>query len=146
MEKLYEKFRKGGMAAMLEGRFMGGVIHDLKVDPRDSNVLYAACDDGVIKLTNAGAKWEMANNGLEIPRAHTIFTPLTSQKVYVGTPSGLFESSDSGENWGNANLALIFESNTRREVGSADYLDAYWRGRYFGFITDEQAKTEPGEW
>jgi photosystem II stability/assembly factor-like uncharacterized protein len=146
MEKIYEKFRTGGMTALFEGRFMGGTVHDLKVDPRDSNVLYAACDEGVIKLTNAGAKWEMANNGLEIPRAHTIFALPASQKIYVGTSAGLFESSDSGEHWENSNLVLIFHSNTRREVGSADYLDAYWRGRYFGFITDEQAKAKPDEW
>ena len=88
----------------------------------------------------------MANNGLEIPRAHTIFAPPNSQKIYVGTPAGLFESSDSGGHWKNSNLVLIFQSNTRREVGSADYLDAYWRGRYFGFIADEQAKADPAEW
>lgn len=146
MEKIYRKFRDGGIAALLQGRFMGGTIHDLKVDPRDPDILYAACDDGVIKLTNAGAQWKMANDGLEILRAHTIFAPTTSEKIYVGTPAGLFESSDSGEHWENSNLVLIFRSNTRREVGSADYLDAYWRGRYFGYITDEQARTRPEEW
>ncbi len=146
MERIYEKYRTGGMAALFEGRFMGGNIHDLKVDPRDPNVIYVACDEGVIKLTDAGAQWSMANEGLEIPRAHAIFAPPTSQKIYVGTPAGLSESSDSGEHWENANLVLIFRSNTRREVGSADYLDAYWRGRYFGFITEQQAKTGPDEW
>ncbi len=146
VEKVYERFRKGGLPAMFEGRFMGGTIHDLQVDPRDPNTIYAACDEGVIKLTNAGAQWKMSNEGLEIPRAYTVFAPASSQKIYVGTPAGLFESDDSGDHWENANLVLIFQSNTRREVGSADYLDAYWRGRYFNFITDEQAKADPDEW
>lgn len=146
MERIYGKLRSGGLPALLEGRFMGGTIHDLKVDPRDSNVIYAASDEGVLKLTDAGAKWTMINNGLEIQRAYTIFTPVNSRRIYAGTPAGLFVSSDSGEYWENANLVLIFQSNTRREVGSADYLDAYWRGRYFNFINDKQARAEPDEW
>jgi hypothetical protein len=146
METIYEKLRKQGMSALLQGRFAGGTVHDLKVDPQDSNVLYVACDDGVIKLKNGGSSWEMANNGLDIPRVYTIFTSPVSKKIYVGTPAGLFESSDSGQNWENANLVLIFQSNTQREVGSADYLDAYWRGRYFNFITEKQAKSAPEEW
>ena len=146
MRSVYEKFRQEGLKALLEGRFKGGTIHDLKVDPRDSNIIYAATDDGVLKSVDAGTHWQKANKGLEIPRPHTIFAPRNSDKIYVGTPAGLFESSDSGEHWNNANLVLIFDSNKRREVGSADYLDAYWRGRYFNFITAEQAKAEPNEW
>ncbi len=145
MRSVYEKFRKGGLIALMEGRFKGGTVHDLKIDPRDPNVIYAATDDGVLKSTDAGIHWKEANEGLEIPRAQTIFAPRNSDKIYVGTPAGLFESSDSGEHWSNANLVLIFNSNTRREVGSADYLDAYWRGRYFNFITEEQAKAELNE-
>ncbi len=146
MEKVYEKFRTGGMAALFQGRFTGDTIHDLKVDPRDPDIIYAATDDGVIKIRDVGAHWEMANNGLEIPQAYAIFAPPASGKIYVGTPAGLFESSDMAGHWENANLVLIFRSNTRREVGSADYLDAYWRGRYFGFITEEQARADPEEW
>lgn len=142
MESIYERMRTRGMMALMEGRFMGDTVHDLKVDPRDPSTIYVATDDGILKLKNAGAK-EMANAGLEIQRAYTIFTPATSQKIYAGTPAGLFESDNSSESWKNSNLVLIFQSNTRREVGSADYLDAYWRGRYFDFITDEQAKSEP---
>jgi len=142
LRRIYERFKEGGMAALMEGRFRGGTIHDLVVDPRDSNIIYAAADDGVLKSTDGGIHWESANDGLEIPRAYTIFAPINSEKIYVGTPAGLFESSNSGEHWENSNLVLIFESNKRREVGSADYLDAYWRGRYFGFITDEQASAE----
>jgi len=40
---------------------------------------------------------------------------------------------------------LTFQSNSKREVGSADFLDAYWQGRYFNFITEEQAKSQPEE-
>lgn len=142
MEKVYERFRSGGMMALLDGRFAGGTVHDLNVDPQDPNIIYAACDHGILKLTNSGTVWKIASEGLEISRAYNIFTFAFSGKIYAGTPSGLFESKNSGEHWRNSNLVLIFQSNSRREVGSADYLDAYWRGRYFNFITQEQAEAE----
>ncbi|MEK7395382.1 MAG: hypothetical protein AAB116_00455 [Candidatus Poribacteria bacterium] len=142
MESIYDKMRKQGMQALLQGRFMGGTIYDLKVDPKEPSILYVACDDGIIKIKSDGSHWEMANNGLEIARAYTIFFS-ASQKMYVGTPSGLFGKANSAESWENANLVLIFQSNSQREVGSADYLDAYWRGRYYNFITEEQAKVKP---
>lgn len=144
MESIAERFRTGGVAALAEGRFAGGTIHDLKVDPRNPKVMYSACDDGIIKSADGGIHWEAANKGLEIPLAYTIFAPPTCEKIYAGTLAGLFESGDSGASWKNANLVLIFRSNMRMEVGSADYLDAYWRGRYFGFITEEQAKAAVG--
>ena len=36
-------------------------------------------------------------------------------------------------------LVLQFTYNTRREIGGAAYVDAYWRGRYYGFIDDAAA-------
>jgi len=31
-------------------------------------------------------------------------------------------------------------------VGNADFLDAYWMGRYYDFITEEQATQDPSQW
>ena len=32
-----------------------------------------------------------------------------------------------------------FDKNTRRELGGASFVDAYWRARYYGFIDEETA-------
>jgi len=36
---------------------------------------------------------------------------------------------------------LQFEKNTRRELGGAAFVDAFWRGMWYGFIDEETAKT-----
>jgi hypothetical protein len=41
---------------------------------------------------------------------------------------------------------LTFRSNIRREVGAADFLDAYWMARYHDFLTEEQAREDPSNW
>ncbi len=74
--------------------------------------------------------------------AGTVFAPATTGWVFAGTPAGLFVSKDTGETWQPAHLVLQFTYNTRREIGGAAYVDAYWRGRYYGFI-DETAATDP---
>lgn len=65
--------------------------------------------------------------------------PADAGWVFAGTPAGLFVSKDTGETWQPAHLVLQFTYNTRREIGGAAYVDAYWRGRYYGFIDDAAA-------
>jgi len=145
MASLYKRYEQGGMAGLLRA-LVRAEFNDLAVDPRDSKTLYAAADTGVLKSTDGGETWKQMNKGLDIPLAHTVFAPAAGTKVYAGTPAGLFESADGGETWTDANLCLQFDGNTKRELGNPDFLDAYYRGRYFGFITDEQAKAEPENW
>ena len=78
--------------------------------------------------------------------AHSINSPLRTKRIFCSIPAGLFVSEDRGESWHNANLVLIFEGNMQREIGNADFLDAYWRGRYYGFITDEDDTSPPESW
>lgn len=96
---------------------------------------------GVLKSTDGGATWELKTQGLDICRSYAVFAPITTNIVFASTPAGLFLSRDQGETWENAHLVLQFIYNTRREIGGAAYIDAYWRGRYYGFISDEQATT-----
>ena len=124
-------------------RFGGGKVSDLVIAPHDSSI-YAAVEEGVMKSTDGGFTWKKVNQGLDIPQATAIFASLAGNRIYLSTPAGLFAmDGQNGKRWEDGNLRLIFPSNTQREVGSADYLDAYWRGRYFGFITDEQANADP---
>ena len=145
MEAIYKKYTESGFQGLLQ-MLVRAEFNVVAVDPRDSNVLYAAVDAGMMKSTDRGETWKPMNNGLDIPRAQTVFAPAATSKIYAGTLAGLFMSADGGATWTDANLCLIFEGNTKCEIGNPDFLDAYWRGRYFGFITDEQAKADPATW
>lgn len=145
LKKLYEKYKEGGLSVLLEG-VIKQEVNDLVIDPHEPEIIYAATKKGIMKSSDSGETWKQCNKGLEIPIVRYIYAPRETEKIYCSTPAGLFVSEDKGENWKNANLVLIFEGNTKREVGSADFLDAYWRGRHYGFITDEQATAAPETW
>jgi hypothetical protein len=146
LRRVYEDYRQGGIPALLRGRFGGGKVSDLVIDPHDGSI-YAVVEEGVMKSADGGMTWQKIVRGLDIPRATAIFAPVASDHIYASTPAGLFAmDKGNGKQWKNANLCLIFRSKAQREVGSADYLDAYWRGRYWGFITEEQANADPKDW
>jgi photosystem II stability/assembly factor-like uncharacterized protein len=145
LPQLYERFRAGGYIALLAGRVEDD-IHALVGDPTDGDIFYAGTSDGVMRSTDGGRSWKQHAQGLDIPVVQTLFADATSGLLFAGTPGGLYLSRDRGETWEDANLKLIFDGNTKREVGGAAYLDAYWRGRYYGFITDEQNVADPATW
>jgi hypothetical protein len=60
-----------------------------------------------------------------IPRATSFFD--TPRGIIASGPGGCYQSAD-GENW--TELKLWPEN----ETGAADFLHAYWMGRYYGFI------------
>jgi photosystem II stability/assembly factor-like uncharacterized protein len=96
---------------------------------------------GVLKSDDGGNTWTLKADGLRIPRAMTVFALENTDWVFAGTPGGLYLSKDSGEHWEDGHLVLQFVKNVRRDLGGAAFIDAYWRGRYYGFISDETAKT-----
>jgi len=63
--------------------------------------------------------------GWRIPRAASFFA--TPRGILASGPGGCYQSGD-GENW--TELKLWREN----ETGAADFLHAYWMGRYYGFI------------
>ena len=63
--------------------------------------------------------------GWRIARANSVF--VTQQGIIAGGPGGCYQSK-GGERW--KELGLWHES----ETGAADFLHAYWMGRYYGFI------------
>jgi hypothetical protein len=75
----------------------------------------------------------------------SLFTSKYSDWVFAGTPGGLYISKDGGKTWQDGNLWLQFDGNTRRELGGASFIDAYWRARYHGFIADELADRPFGD-
>ncbi len=128
--------------ADLVPHFLETVMHD----PKDPEILYAATGRGVLVSHTGGKTWAEIAAGLDIPKVETLFAPASGKWVYAGTPAGLYRLERGQRQWRYANLRLQFERNTRRDLGGAAYLDAYWRGRYFGFISDAQAKQDPATW
>jgi hypothetical protein len=89
----------------------------LKIDP-ESHLLSSA-DEGT---TSA-----VAMEGWRIPVAKSFFA--TPWGIVAGGPGGTYVSPD-GRQW--TELALWAD----QETGGADFLHAYWMGRYYGFITE----------
>jgi hypothetical protein len=83
-------------------------------------------DDATLVSSRDGGKTSAAAmNGWRIPRATSVF--VTPRGVVASGPGGCYRSTDC-EHW--TELKLWPES----ETGAADFLHAYWLGRYYGFI------------
>jgi photosystem II stability/assembly factor-like uncharacterized protein len=126
----------------LEGLFsvtVPGELRNLTIDPEDPQVLYAAGEKGARISADGGATWRESSEGMQIPLVRSLVRPSHGDLLFAGTPGGLYLSRDNGVSWTDANLWLQFAKNTRRELGGASFIDAYWRARYFHFIDDETA-------
>jgi photosystem II stability/assembly factor-like uncharacterized protein len=94
---------------------------------------------GVAITHDAGRTWTVSSRGLDIPRVDAIWIPRHAAEIYAGTPAGLYVSRDGGQSWEDTSLILQEGGAIRAEIGGIAYLEAYWLGRFHGFITDEQA-------
>ena len=77
------------------------------------------------RSTDGGKTTQTAMNGWRIPKAQSVLR--TPRGVVASGPGGTYESPD-GETW--SELKLWRED----ETGAADFLHAYWMGRYYGFV------------
>lgn len=142
LRTIYRQFAEGGMAA-LATIMIPHRIEQPAISPHDSHIMFTPVDtSGVLRSTDGGITWKPAVQGLDIPVVKTVFAPRNTEWVFAGTPAGLFVSKDDGATWSYAGLCLQFTKNTRRELGGASFIDAYWRARYYGFI-DEKTATDP---
>ncbi len=108
------------------------------------NTLYAARKDGVWVTYDGGKHWTKTTDGLDIPSADAVFTSPLEPLVWASTPAGLYASARPELGWRFANLRVIERHSPNRfEVGGVDYLMAYWMGRYYGFISPEEAARSP---
>jgi photosystem II stability/assembly factor-like uncharacterized protein len=138
MDSIYQQFHTAGLVKMLS-LLLGGELCRPVVDPENPDILYAGKKGGIIKSVNGGESWTQGGSGFAIPWVQSIFAPVHSDAMFAGTPAGLYVSQDKGATWEDAHLWLQFQKNTRREIGGAAYIDAFWRARYYGLITDEMA-------
>lgn len=137
VQTLYRRMREEGPEGLMRD-IIPANLRSLWLDHSQEGVLWAHTEQGVMRLEPAHKRWQVVHDGLDIPIVHAVFVPYGSKQVFCSTPAGLYVLEPSSARWRSANLVLIFEDNTRREVGSADFLEAYWRGRYFGFLQEAE--------
>ncbi len=122
-------------------------LQSLTFDPTDPDTLHGAGEGGAYRSADGGTTWTSASDGLRIPLAHRVFAPRqTPGRVFVTTPAGLHQSTDGGRTWSAPMLVLNGPGVAREERGGLCYLVGYWAGRYFGYVTDEDAMGEPETW
>ncbi|MGD9857470.1 MAG: WD40/YVTN/BNR-like repeat-containing protein [Planctomycetaceae bacterium] len=94
------------------------------------NSLQLKIDDQsrLVRSTDGGVSVEPAMDGWRIPRANSLFD--TPWGTIAGGPGGTYRTAD-GKRWEEMKL---WREN---ETGAADYLHAYWMGRYYGFVPAE---------
>ena len=85
-------------------------------------------NDELVRSTDGGATAEPAMKGWRIPKAKSILK--TPWGIIASGPGGVYRTSD-GLKW--EELKFFRE----QETGPADYLHAYWMGRYYGFLPNE---------
>jgi photosystem II stability/assembly factor-like uncharacterized protein len=138
LESLYRRIQGSGLIAIMAVT-VPGELRQLTVDPNNAQIWYAIGAQGPRVSADGGATWRDSSEGIPIPVVRSLMRPRHGDGLYAGTPGGLCVSRDGGLHWTDANLWLQFKNNTRRELGGAAFIDAYWRARYFGFIDDAAA-------
>ncbi|MEL7020067.1 MAG: T9SS type A sorting domain-containing protein [Bacteroidota bacterium] len=101
-------------------------IQDLKIDPSNSDIVYAATTKGLYRTTDAGASWENIHDN---PMATDVeIHPSDSQTIFVAnggylSPSGaqgVYVSRDGGENFSRISesegLPVDYEGKTRLSI------------------------------
>ncbi len=93
--------------------------------------LWAKIDDaGQVIVSHDQGRTSMARmQGWRIPKANSIF--VSAQAIIASGPGGTYQTRD-GLTW--TELKLWREE----ETGAADFLHAYWMGRYYGFINGNE--------
>lgn len=79
----------------------GGWIQSICFDPHDPDTIYLGCDVGGFYLSrDAGRSWTIHNDGLTDYYLESIAVhPQDSRLLLVGSPGGLFKSTDQGLHW-----------------------------------------------
>jgi len=97
----------------------------------ESNWLRVNANGELERSTDGGKTTQTAMKGWRIPRAQTVLR--TPRGVVASGPGGAYESPD-GETWSE------LKRWREEETGAADFLHAYWMGRYYGFVPADASK------
>jgi hypothetical protein len=137
-------FTRDGMKSWTDVSWglLGAKVQRLAASKERSFVVFAETGRGIFMSRDGGMSWSAASSdipqftpadsdlpkrleGWRIPLATWKIT--TAHGVTAGGPGGAYTTAD-GEHW--TELHLWRED----ETGAADYLHAYWMGRYYRFV------------
>lgn len=82
-------------------------------------------NEELVRSSDGGTSSQPCMQGWRIPRAKTVFN--TPWGIIASGPGGVYRSRD-GQTWEEVSFFRELET------GAADYLHAYWLGRYYGFL------------
>jgi photosystem II stability/assembly factor-like uncharacterized protein len=97
----------------------GGLGYDIRMDPRNPDVMYVTdAYGGAFKSLDGGVVWSSINNGITtrtgfsgdaIPVFSLTIDPNNPDTIWVGTQfsSGVFRSDDAGQNWQAMNNGIL---------------------------------------
>lgn len=97
------------------GLGMGGRASKVTVDQKNPNIVYAGTDTaGVLKSTNGGESWALINHGLDDNGVGGVAVDYDNSNIlYVTDGTGLYKSTDQGQNWvkKTTDIRLKFKGN-----------------------------------
>ncbi|OGC41310.1 hypothetical protein A2Y85_07940 [candidate division WOR-3 bacterium RBG_13_43_14] len=79
----------------------------LRIDPSNSNLVYAGGYTGFYKSTDAGNNWVKSSTGLTGTVNDIAIDPNNSSILYAGSSSGAFKSTNGGTNWSSTGLTGV---------------------------------------
>jgi photosystem II stability/assembly factor-like uncharacterized protein len=77
-------------------------ISSLTHDPSDSNTVFLACGNGIVRTTNKGDSWHMVSGWRESDVLQIAIDPENRNNVYAATAWSLTVSRDGGNSWERA--------------------------------------------
>ncbi len=99
------KSTDGGKIWFQSNSGMGNkLVSKMLMHPTDSNVLIAACSDGIYKSYNAGSTWTKKTTVTASYRDLVIKARSGTQILYAATDGNFYRSYDMGENWISSNI------------------------------------------
>lgn len=100
-------------------------------DPAAPGRIIAGCHDGLFAADDGENFTKLDIAGIDIPYIYSI--SLISDTLFFSTPSGLYRLR-SGAREAERLLCLNGDGLNRAECAPTDFIYAYWMGRYFGYI------------
>jgi PKD repeat protein len=101
----------GAALTDVTGNIATGRISDIAIDPNNNLRVFATRSNftgtHLYRSTSGGNTWSAVGNGLPAVPAHTVaIDPLNTQRIFVGTDIGAYESADGGDNFVPFNTGL----------------------------------------
>lgn len=118
-------------------------IINVAIDPRDSNVLYAASINGLLASSDGGANWRIGTSWDMTEPKDVCIDPNAPDHIYLALPDGIAVSKDRGLTWPRQEKGLP----ERGKYTQALEVDRTKAGRVLAacesgiYITDNGAKS-----